>query len=221
MIGGQSVVKLRLFSNRYGEQAHKKYIVGFPDGKFKPDRHITRAEIAAIVVRILDKENQVVDKKNYPKDVSSKSWYANSVAIAWQLGLLGGYQDGTFKPDKPISRAELAAVISKLVGVPETPMITAHFSDMSNHWANTVIEEMYRNGILGGYGDGTFKPNTYIKRSEAVTMINRLLYVGELHGTSQSFPDVSNNHWAFKEVEEAAINHHYIRNDDGSEQYKK
>ncbi|MBO9598759.1 MAG: carboxypeptidase regulatory-like domain-containing protein, partial [Cohnella sp.] len=102
-IDDESAIGVMFFTNRYGEQEHKRYIMGYPDGQFKPDRMITRAEIAAIFARILDLRSTVTHEKMY-KDVEPSFWAGEYIEAATRAGLFGGYEDGTFLPDKAISR---------------------------------------------------------------------------------------------------------------------
>ncbi|MFA7533167.1 MAG: S-layer homology domain-containing protein, partial [Tissierellaceae bacterium] len=215
-IGEPSFIEVAVFSNRYGNGKHSRYILGYPDGNFKPDRQITRAEIATIFARILNLDNYVKNETMY-KDVELDAWYARAVEAASRRGLFEGYEDGRFRPDDPISRAELAAVIARYLNLTEGKEIKEILKDIEGHWAEDHIRELYRNNVVSGYEDGTFKPQNKLKRSEAVTMINRMLNRGPLKGVEPTFPDVDLNHWANGEVEESTRSHEYYRNEDGSE----
>lgn len=212
-----SKLSLMIFSNDYGTFEHVRYIQGYPDGEFKLNRNITRAEIATIFARILNLRPLVTNEVLYT-DVPQHQWYADAVEAVTKRGLFTGYADGTFKPDQPITRAELTSVIFKFMGLEERPPVKANFLDLIGHWAADIIEDIHRNNIARGYADGSFKPDQYIVRSEAVTMINRLMYRGPLHGSAQSYPDVPQDHWAFGDVEESTRSHEASRNEDASEQ---
>lgn len=215
-----SGITVLLFSGRYGAQLHKRYIAGYPDGLFKADRAITRAETAAIFARILDLQKTVTGEVYY-SDVAPDFWAAEYIETATRVGLFGGYEDGTFKPDAAITRAELGTVILRFLKIKEAPGIREHFTDTADHWGKDVIAQIFRHHIIDGYPDGTFRPDQGMIRSEAVTMINRMLYRGPLLGADVSFPDMTPDHWAFGQVEESAITHEYTRNADGSEALKK
>ncbi|TBL77282.1 S-layer homology domain-containing protein [Paenibacillus thalictri] len=212
----QSGLQVMLFSSRYGQQLHKRYIAGYPDGLFKADRSITRAEIAAIFARIMDLQSTVKGEKLY-SDVEPSFWAGGYIEAASRAGLFGGYEDNSFMPDQAITRAELSAVIARFLKLTERPPVNVHFTDTSGHWARNMTEQIYRHHVIEGYPDGTFKPDASMIRSEAVTMINRLLYRGPLRGAEVSFPDMTPEHWAFEQVEESAITHEFTRNPDGSE----
>ncbi len=211
-----SRLNINIVSNRYGSVHHRRYIQGYPDGEFKPDRTITRAEIAVAFARILKLEDLVQNEQMYD-DVSLDGWYARGVEAATKRGLIRGYEDGTFKPDQPITRAELATVIARFLELEDRPPLEVQFGDINQHWAFNYIAQLYRNNVVGGYADGTFKPDANLRRSEAVTMINRMLYRGPLRDIKPSYTDVNEDHWAHGDVEESTRSHEYHRNTDGSE----
>ncbi|GMX61756.1 hypothetical protein Elgi_15600 [Paenibacillus elgii] len=94
------------------------------------------------------------------------------------------------------------------------------YPDGKFHPENAAVEALYRGKFLAGYEDGTFKPADSIRRVEAVTMINRMLYRGPLKGVAPQFPDVAESHWGFGDVQEATVSHESVRNTDGSEAWK-
>jgi len=211
-----STLNLSVFSNRFDSKHHKRYIQGYPDGMFKPDRTITRAEIAVAFARILELDTFVKNEQIY-SDVQLDAWYARGVEAATRRGLFNGYEGGRFRPDQAITRAELAAVISRFLELSERSPVKESFKDIDDHWALGYIAELYRNNVVTGYRDSTFKPDAPLKRSEAVTMINRMLNRGPLKGIAPSFPDVDTEHWANGDVEESTRSHDYYRNSDSSE----
>jgi hypothetical protein len=213
-----SSLKLMLFSNDYGDFLHNRYIVGYPDGEFKPNRNISRAEIANIFARILQLREYVKGETLY-NDVPQGQWYTDGVEAATQRGLFQGYKDGSFQPNQPITRAELVAVIGKFLELSDRPPVTIQFKDLTGHWAANMIENVRRNRVAQGYVDGSFKPNSYLVRSEAVTMINRMLYRGPLNGVDPSYLDVIEKDWEHGDVEESTRSHAARRNPDSSEQF--
>jgi len=98
--------------------------------------------------------------------------------------------------------------------------VNPHFTDVKGHWAENAIEALYLGHYINGYKDGTFKPNNKIRRDEAITMINRMLYRAPLLGLDPIWPDVPADHWSFGDVQEATVSHDSIRNADGSETFK-
>ncbi|KEQ26875.1 S-layer homology domain-containing protein [Paenibacillus tyrfis] len=213
-----SAVKIKVFSDRFGNLKHQRYILGYPDGKFHPENALTRAELAAIVARM--KENaKVTDALTY-NDVQESHWAANYIKIATKYGYFNGFEDGSFRPEAKVSRGELASVMARFLSLNVSTSGENHFKDVSGHWAGNAIEELYRGKFLAGYEDGTFKPADSIRRVEAVTMINRMLYRGPLKGVAPQFPDVAESHWGFGDVQEATVSHESVRNADGSEAWK-
>jgi hypothetical protein len=223
-IDDQSSIKVLLYSDRFGVGSHTAYIKGYPDKTFKPEKEVTRAEIAAMFARFMGL-NVSTNVTNSYKDVGSKHWAAGYIDAVSQYGIFQGYKDNTFHPNDPITRAELATTIFRYLKLNNVTSTDFTFSDIEGHWARNYIEEIYRYKIIKGYEDGSlkpkFKPNNKIKRSEVVTMFNRMLYRGPLNGVEPQFPDVSKKHWAFGQIEESARDHKYTRNSDGSEQIVK
>jgi hypothetical protein len=213
-----SSIKVLLFSEK--SSYHKLYIIGYPDLLFKPERNVTRAEVATIFSRILGYDSELPVDGVF-KDVQANHWASGFIAKATRdLKLFRGYQDGTFHPNEPITRAELAIVTTKFLNTGESAPFVVHFSDSTNHWAKNFIEQAYRYKLVTGYKDNTFRPDEKILRSELVTMINKMLYRGPLLVKSPTFPDVALSHWANGQVEEASLNHSFIRDSMGNETLK-
>ncbi|WP_256257561.1 MULTISPECIES: tandem-95 repeat protein [unclassified Paenibacillus] len=204
-----------------GEQAlrHERYILGYPDGTFKADNHLTRAELAAIIARLLHND-EAAETIAY-NDVPDTHWAADYIRTVTKHQVFNGFEDGTFRPEAQVKRGELAVVMARFLQLDVSLATETHFTDGLNHWAGSSIESLYRGKFLTGYPDGTFKPDHSIIRSEAVTMINRMLFRGPLHGLSSQFPDMPESHWAYGEVQEATVSHEAVRNSDGSEQFKE
>ncbi|WP_232381150.1 Ig-like domain-containing protein [Paenibacillus tianjinensis] len=207
-----SSAKLKVFSSRYGELKHQRYILGYPDGQFKPAKSLTRAELAAIVARLT--ENAAHSGNKSYTDVPGSHWAAHYIMIATNQGYFSGYADGTFRPEAPVTRGELAAVMAKFLKLDLTAPASAHFTDLGGHWAANAIEQLYNSKFLSGYPDATFKPDLKITRVEAVTMINRMLYRGPLTGLEPQFPDVPATYWGFGDIQEATQSHESKREGD-------
>lgn len=218
-ISAASTAKIKIFSDRFGALNHQRYILGMPDGEFKLNASLTRAELAAIVARLTD--NQMQDGTLSFTDVRQGHWATNYIMIAVKHGYFSGFADGTFKPDQPVTRGELAAVMARFLQLKPGVPVQNHFSDSDGHWAENAIEALYSGNFLSGYSDGSFRPGQKIARAEAVTMINRMLFRGPLQGMAPVFPDVPSNHWAFGDVQEATVSHVAARNADGSETFVK
>jgi alpha-L-arabinofuranosidase len=201
-----SVIKLSTSNAAEGE-THKAYISGYPDGTFRADNTITRAEAATIIAKLGGIDENEEYESNF-SDVSSDAWYKNYVGFASEIGCINGYEDGTFKADRLITRAEFAAIVGKYIGF-DGAIGEASFNDVDEtHWAKGYINQMSGAGIIKGYSDGTFKPNNTITRAEAVTMINRAFGRADNAATLENpFSDISEKHWAYNEVIEAAVTH--------------
>ncbi|GAB6928186.1 S-layer homology domain-containing protein [Paenibacillus sp. JCM 10914] len=218
-VQAEAGLKVQIFSKRYENLQHQRYILGYPDGEFKPNRSLTRAELAAIVAR-LSEHAAVSDPLTYT-DVESDYWAASYIKIASKQGYFTGFADGSFRPDSVVTRGELATVMTRFLKLTVSEPGEVHFSDMDSHWAAYAVETLYRNKFLAGYADGSFKPNQSINRAEAVTLINRMLFRGPLQGLTPQFPDIPELHWAFGDIQEATVSHESVRNSDGSEAWIK
>lgn len=215
----KSSLKVLVFSDRYGEIEHTRYILGYPSGSFKPQGSLTRAELAAIIARLIN-GGASVEKSAYA-DVPAKHWASGYIRVVTDNGIFTGFEDGSFRPDLPVTREELAAVMARYLKLDTSRPIAAHFADTRDRWSAAAIDALYRNAMVTGYPDGTFHPGNSIIRSEAVALINHMLFRGPLTGVSPSFPDVSAGNWAFGDVEEATRSHRAARNEDGSEAFKQ
>ncbi|MDP4181065.1 MAG: S-layer homology domain-containing protein [Bacillota bacterium] len=215
----QSIFNFMAFSKKLENKPHVKFINGYANNEFKPENMITRAEVAKILVTALNLSKGTSAKKSF-KDVDKKHWAYDYINTAVNNGLFDGYTDGTFLPNKFITRAELSTVLVKYLKFKNVDPFKLHFNDISKHWAKNYIEEIYRSKLIEGYKDGSFKPDSQIKRCECVTIIDRLLYRGPLKDVDCGFKDVKKSHWAYGYIAEGSIDHSYIRNADGSETKK-
>lgn len=215
----EASIKVNVFSDRFEQLQHQRYILGYPDDLFKPNRNMTRAELAAIVARLTI--NEQIEYELPYTDIREGHWATNYIKIATKYGYFVGNPDGKFRPDEAVTRAELVAVMARFLDIKASTAANNHFTDTKTHWAGNVIEALYAGKYLSGYPDGSFKPNNDIIRVEAVTMINNILYRGPLLGHAPLFPDMPETHWGFGEVQEATISHEATRNEDGSETFVK
>ncbi|MCR8643974.1 S-layer homology domain-containing protein [Paenibacillus sp. N1-5-1-14] len=185
---------------------HKPYIYGYPDGTFGPEKSITRAEMAAILDRTFNKP-EIAQLPIYP-DVNKQHWASSAITRVSAMGLMKGYPDGNFKPEQFITRAEMAVIAAQLGSEVTERIAVASLNDIAGHWALSSIEKVVVQNVMSGYLDKSFKPDQSIIRAEVVTLLNRILHRGPLHGVDKStFLDVSTSHWAFKQIEEAAVRH--------------
>ncbi len=201
-----------------GPVLHNAYITGYPDGNFQPEKAITRAEIATILSRILNLGQSTAPSQSF-SDLKSNHWAYGYVNAIVNAGIMNGYPDGTFGPDRPITRAELSTVMVRVRGLFPIMVAPPTFPDIAGHWAAGYIESAQRAMFITGYPSGDFRPDRSITRAETVTLINRSFGRGPLVGANvvQSFPDVPANHWAFSWVAEAAKSHSGVHSSAGTE----
>jgi len=148
-------------------------VTGYPDGAFRPDSPVTRAELVTILVKA--KKYKVLDLPSSFSDTQGH-WASNFIETAVVNGLTMGYPDGTFHPDQPITRAEETAMMIRMLGLDEVKPETPSFSDVSSSfWAYGYIEQAKAQQIVTGYPDGTFLPDQRTTRAEACTMLVRAL----------------------------------------------
>lgn len=199
---------------------HKAYIVGYDDGTFKPDSNMSRAEAAAIFARLIaEAKDETVSGKSSFADVSSKEWYSSYIGYLEKYDVINGYNDGTFKPDESVTRAEFVSMAVRYYGLfneVKTVANTTKYIDVdSSYWAIKDISYAKSIGWLNGYADGTFKGDNNITRAEVVTVVNRATgrvadkeYVKDNFTKLNRFTDVSDsNMWYFFDVAESCNDH--------------
>ena len=197
---------------------HYAYIVGYEDGSVQPEGDITRAEVATIFFRLLTDESrdEFWSQTNDYTDVPADAWYNNAVSTLSNAGVIDGYEDGTFKPDGNITRAEFATIAVRFFEA--TYDGGDLFSDIAGHWAQDYINEAANAGIVDGYPDGTFRPQQYITRAEAMTMVNRTIDrhpdADHLLDDMIVWPDNPETAWYYEQVQEATNSHEYTMNTD-------
>ena len=206
-------------------ERHYAYVIGYPDGTFRPNNQISRAEAATIFFRLL--QDNVRDgnlrTENPFSDVSRGNWYNTAVSTMTGLGILTGYPNGAFIGEGNITRAEFAVICARFSD--ENPSGGAIFTDISGHWAEQYIKKAAALGWINGYSDGTFRPDEYITRAEAVTLINRMLNrlprtKDDLHVNMVEFSDNLNpNMWYYLAVQEASNSHKYVKYENGFESW--
>ena len=197
---------------------HIPYMGGYPDNSMKPDNPITRAEVATIFFRLLSAANKNLTMPTAFNDVAAGEWYTQAINYLASIQILNGYEDGSFRPNMPITRAEFATVASRFDNLAATS--TNAFPDIAEHWAKVYINSAYAKGWVNGYPDGTFKPELNITRAEVVkvvnTMLDRKVRPENIPGGIKYFTDIA-GHWAYADIVEASNAHDYIRRTDGYE----
>lgn len=205
---------------------HYGYIIGYPDGPVRPEGTITRAEVATIFFRMLTDESRAEfwSQSNSYSDVASTAWYNNAVSTLSKAGIIAGYEDGTFRPEGSITRAEFATIAVRFFEATYNGQDL--FPDIDGHWAQDYINQAANNGLVTGYPDGTFGPDRLITRAEAFTLVNRTL---DRHPDQNYFlegmltwPDnMDTTQWYYADVQEATNSHEYeMKTDAKGNQYE-
>ena len=218
---------------------HFSYVVGYPEDyrtgeptdnedlwPVKPQGDITRAEVATIFYRLLKadvRDENTTDVSDF-SDVSSSDWYGTTVATLADMDIVEGYKDGTFRPNAPITRAEFAAIATRFFEKTGATYEPDTFTDVTgDEWFAGAIMDAVNLGLIGGYEDGTVRPNNNITRAEACAIVNRtlgrvpdadhLLPADEM----KTWPDNPETAWYYADMQEATNGHEYEWiTDDGS-----
>lgn len=211
-------------SRFYVEDIHKPYARGYEEGRFRPNRFITRAESVEMIMRlVIENDLDGVESKfiggSIFKDIGDSYWAKNKINLAYEREYTLGYPDGTFRPNESITRAEFASLMYKHMGksIPEgaESLVTKYFYDSVGHWSSRRISILGSMELINGYPDGSFRPDEYITRAEAVSIINR---VEERVPDRQAidkrdkslFEDIyrdGKKHWAYYDIVEASESH--------------
>ena len=218
---------------------HYGYIIGYPVDYYtglptedqtkkpvKPQGNITRAEVATIYFRMLTDESRNhfwSQDSGYP-DVALADWFNNAIATLSNGGIISGYPDGTFDPNGYITRAEFAVIAARFFDMDYQGEDL--FPDIDGHWAQDYINQAAEDGFIEGYPDGTFGPDKYITRAEAVTLVNRTL---DRHPDPDHFledmlvwPDnLDTEAWYYADIQEATNSHEYqVKKDAQGNEYE-
>lgn len=197
---------------------HFSYVVGYEDGMVKPENAITRAEVASIFYRLLKDEvrdENTTDVSEF-SDVSASDWYGTTVATLSAMDIVRGYEDGTFRPNAPITRAEFAAIATRFFEETGAEYEPGTFDDVTgDEWFANAIADAVELGLIGGYPDGTVRPNNNITRAEACAVVNRTLgripHVDHLLPADEmrTWPDNNPSDWFYADMQEATNGHEY------------
>ena len=193
---------------------HYSYLIGYADGTVRPNGKITRAEVATIFFRLLDDDTRAKywSSENNFSDVSADKWYNNAVSTLSNMGVIGGYADGTFRPDAPISRAEFAKIAVSFTQNNGSAVYN-YFTDVkTTDWFAPYVTAAKDAGLIEGYSDGSFKPESKITRAEACAIVNRTLgrKPSKAHmkiSDRIDWPDVQTTDWFYEAIMEATNSH--------------
>ena len=195
---------------------HYSYLIGYSDGTVRPNGRITRAEVATIFFRLLtdDARQRNWSSENNFSDVSADKWYNNAVSTLCHMGVLGGYSDGTFRPNAPITRAEFAKIAVSFAQA-NGSAVYSYFTDVkTTDWFAPYVTAAKDSSLIEGYSDGSFKPENRITRAEACAIVNRVL--GRKPSKNHmkisgriDWPDCTTADWFYEAIMEATNSHTY------------
>jgi len=216
---------LPILRSRYpGLGFRAKFMIGFPDGNFKPNGYLTRAEAAALLVRTMTTTFGV----NVPRrqvhtipytwgDVSPGTWYYEYIAIAYSYGLVRGFETGNFQPNTPITREQFAGMLARGMETAASGILPYMDAADVSDWAYDYIYSVLALGLMHGDANGIFRPAGFITRAETAAAMSRILGRGELVSGSRDvshykiFPDAENRDaWYFLYVVEATNSYWFI-----------
>ena len=193
---------------------HFAYVIGYMDGNVRPYGLISRAETTTIFFRLLKdsvRDGNLLTSNTYT-DVADDYWANTAISTMTGLGIVQGRSTTTFDPKAPITRAQFAAICARFDTGKSSGEQT--FSDIQGHWAEKYIERAAELGWIKGFEDGTFRPDAYITRAQAMTMINRVLNRipeenSDLLPGMNVWPDCNPGDWFYLAVQEATNSHDF------------
>ena len=193
---------------------HFAYVIGYMDGNVRPYGLISRAETTTIFFRLLKdsvRDGNLLTSNTYT-DVADDYWANTAISTMTGLGIVQGRSTTTFDPKAPITRAQFAAICARFDTGKSSGEQT--FSDIQGHWAEKYIQRAAELGWIKGFEDGTFRPDTYITRAQAMTMINRVLNripedESDLLPGMNVWPDCNPGDWFYLAIQEATNSHDY------------
>ena len=195
---------------------HRAYVSGRGGQTFAPNGSLTRAEAAQMLYALMTEQaHKQYDRTSCSlRDVAAGCWYTSAVSTLANVGAISGYSDGTFRPNKEITRAEFVTILTGIYGEDTTKGMP--FSDVGHSWCYDAVATAYANGWVSGYSDGTFRPNQTITRAEAVVILNSVLgrscdltYVQANAQAALHFTDITPGAWYYADVIEASMGHTY------------
>ena len=202
---------------------HIAYLTGYPGGAFGPDNNMTRAEVAQMFYALLNNKNVTITK-TFP-DVPADAWYATAVNTLASLGMVSGDENGNYRPNDPITRAEFCVIALAFAYEPENAV--CYFGDVSrSDWFYTYVAQAASYGWIGGYTNGNFGPNDRITRAQVTTIVNNMLgraadrdYVIDHQADLVQFTDLTRAHWGYFQIMEATNAHDYTKSN-GTENWR-
>ena len=174
------------------------FVKGYPDGSFRPDQKVVRAEIATMLAQFVKVNDSLVNRFN---DIKTSDWYFDSFKTLVNAGIITGYGDDNYRPNEGVTRAQAVTMIAKLKGL--TPKVGSFKDVKVNEWYAGYAGAAKEAGIVVGYSDGTFGGDKIVTRAEIIAMINRAFDIPTKE-SRKVFSDLPENHWAYKDIQKAA-----------------
>lgn len=175
---------------------NSKIINGYEDDTFRPDANMTRAEFVTVINRMLGLQEE---SSKYIPDINRSNWYYSEIRKAMKVGIIQGDANGATHPENNITREEAIVMLSRAFKLKKTSTIPQGYQDVDSisSWAKKEVYSAIKEGYINGYEDDTIKPQNFITRAEALTMINRIIpnilttnvYSGLVTGTSLLYDD--------------------------------
>ena len=200
--------------DRLNDDEHFAYVIGYKDGNVRPYGLISRAETTTIFFRLLKdsvRDGNLLTSNTFT-DVADDYWANTAISTMTGLGIVQGRTATTFDPKAPITRAQFAAICARFDDGKTKE--NQSFTDIKGHWAEQYIVRAAELGWIKGFEDGSFRPDAYITRAQAMTMINRVLNRipeenSDLRSGMNVWPDCNPGDWFYLAVQEATNSHDY------------
>jgi hypothetical protein len=158
----------------------KGVVSGYGNELFGPNDVVTRAQVMKMALEAFAETDATSTSSNF-SDVSSTDWFSTYVATGTAIGIVNGYEDGSFKPDKTVTRAEALKIILEAAGFTDLSDTSGNFTDLDSvrDWFAKYSAFAKKAGIVSGYNDGTFRGNSGITRAEVCVIIQKVIdYLG-------------------------------------------
>lgn len=207
------------------DREYLTYIQGYEDKSVRAEANLTRGEAAAVIYRLIDPDLRelVRTSENNLVDVNRDKWSNKHISSLVKAKIFTGYEDGSFRPEEDLTRAQLAVLFVKLYRL--NLVEGSDFTDIKGHWAEKYIASTAKTGSLKGYGDGLFRPDEAITRAEFVTVMNRALNrsvnKGEILQGVKEFKDLSEDSWYYEDMVVATNSYTAERKEDNSQKWQK
>lgn len=186
------------------------FMVGYQDGTFGPNKSMIRAEVAVALAKTLDNGKLDPNFSSF-KDVDESKWYAGGIGQMEKKGIISGYEDGNFRPNKAITRGEFAAIVANYMKLESTSGAESFRDVKKSAWNYEIIKKVSSAGLMNGSGDGRFRPDDKISRQEVATVINKMTgrtpneKIISQYGNNP-FKDVKKSSWAYYQIIEVTGN---------------